>query len=348
MSVRSPWLARLALLAAGSLVALALAELGVRLLWPRREPPGGSEGLPVVEDVLELATPHVRGISHGVLHRTDRIGLRGPDYESVPPASVFRIALAGDSIAMGHGVAEEDRYSDRLVPLLDAARPRERHEVVNAALSGLDARNVVLRLERALAEYRAHMLVYGFCVNDIEGPAYQRLAATQSTALHWSRLRDIERTPSRLWALLLALQLRHELEGLPIAQEIRHNYFENPAAWSDFTRQLDRFAALAAERGACPILFVQPQLQRLSDAHPYLDVYARVSRAAQERGIHVVDAFDAFRGRVASWYWVSPADPHPNEAAHAVLARVLADGLLALPERCWQRDVAPPSAASPR
>ncbi|HVN38400.1 MAG TPA: hypothetical protein VMW19_09565 [Myxococcota bacterium] len=41
------------------------------------------------------------------------------------------------------------------MPLLDAARPGERHEVVN---------------------YGSHEIVYAFCLNDIEDPDYERRA----------------------------------------------------------------------------------------------------------------------------------------------------------------------------
>jgi lysophospholipase L1-like esterase len=335
---------RIALAVASSAVALGLAELGARALWPKPSLP--EEPLPLLQWQADLEQPHVRGVSQGVLFRTDRIGLRGPDYEAQPPNSVFRIVLGGDSIAMGHGVREEDRYSDRLARLLDAARPGVRHEVVNAGLSGLDAGGVMQRLEKVLGTYAGHLLVYGFCANDIEGPGYERVSPVWDVNAYWARVIELERSPLRLWSLVQGWLMRLWI-GSPIDEDLLHNYLVNPAAWQSFTAQLDRLAALASQRGVCAHLLLQPQLQRLGAAHPYLDIYARVASAARERGISVSDAFPAFRGRFASWYWVSPFDTHPNARAHALLAQVLADDLLALPDSCW-RPAPPASAASPR
>ena len=346
-SARSLWLGRIALALAGSAVGLGLAEAAVRVLWPDRAPPDAA-ALPVLHTQLELVLPNQRAMHEGVLHRTNRLGLRGPDYPARPAPSVFRILLGGDSIAMGHGVPEEDRYSDRLVPLLDAARPGERHEVVNTALSGLDAQGVMQRIDTMLTNYGAHALVYGFCLNDIEGPDYQRRAPAWDAESVWAGFQESQRAArSRLWALLAAWRWRLTLPEPGVDEEVRYNYLENPAAWQTFTSQLDRLATIARERGVCSVLFLQPQLAQLDDRHPYLDIYARVGDAARQRGIHVIDAFPAFRGRFASWYWVGPFDPHPNAAGHAILARALAGGLLALPESCWRGGPVEPAPAWP-
>jgi len=116
MSTRSLWLGRIALALAGSAVGLGLAEVAVRFLSPRT---AGSR-LPGAAGAL--------GVSHPGRRQLDRDGPQR---------------------------ARRGRYSDRLVPLLDAARPGERHEVVN---------------------YGSHEIVYAFCLNEIEDPDYERRA----------------------------------------------------------------------------------------------------------------------------------------------------------------------------
>ena len=60
----------------------------------------------------------MRGVHVGVLHRTNSAGVRGPEFSPRVPRGTFRIVLAGDSIAMGHGIEEDERYSAVLERIL--------------------------------------------------------------------------------------------------------------------------------------------------------------------------------------------------------------------------------------
>jgi lysophospholipase L1-like esterase len=342
-------LGALGLALASLALVLGLAEGGARLLAPPRTEPAPSppEGLPVLRTPLDLARPNARGVFGGVPYRSNGHGVRGPDYAPAPAPGVLRIAVTGDSVTMGAGVAEEDAYPARLERRLDARDPGRRHEVLNLGIAGLNARAAIERLLRLDAAYSPGLAVYGFTVNDIEGPAY---TAYEPLAARVERLRRYRESPSHLLRLLGPRLVELAERILPgresYAEELHRNYFASPRAWSRFAASLDRLAGYARAAGLCAHVFVHTSLERLDETHPYLAIYERVADAAHERGLTASTSFGAFRGRPAPGLWVSPGDPHPNREAHELLAQALEAALAELPARCLEPRSRPPQKSS--
>jgi lysophospholipase L1-like esterase len=338
------WLEIVALVAGGLLVGLGLLELIARGLWedgwqdPTQHAALLEQGLPVYETVLELAQANSRGIHRNVFHRTNSLGIRGPEYEARAPEGVFRIAVTGDSLTMGAGVAEKDRYTDQLARRLGGG-----YEVLNVGLSGLNAGGAVDRLAVLSRSYRSHLLVYGFTLNDIESGAYrtrgEAVPPKDFGRIYWSAVAEVERQPFYFRRFLLAWQFERNKPTGGDA-EVLENYLDNPAAWAEFAAGLDRFASLARTRGVCGHVLIHTHLGQLDQRHPYLEVYDRVERAAIERGLSVGQSFpyfEALESKRARALWVSLFDPHPNREAHALLADALQDDLKRLPRECWER-----------
>jgi len=304
--------------------------------------------LPVLRDILDIAKPNVDGVYQGVRHRTNSRGVRGPEYAPVPTPGTFRILVAGDSVTMGWGVEEPHTYPVVLERRLNAsAASGRRYEVVNLGLAGVNAAFSARRLARYAELYRPDLLVYGFTLNDIEGPSYRELpkedrrSASQAT---WRRALRFNDSPSYLlrelwprWIMLLEWDVFHPPEServAPQAAEWRQNYFENPAAWADFTAALDEIAAEARARGICGHVFLHTHLTVLTPEHPHLPVYERVAAAARERGLGVTESFSRFVGRDSEGLWVNAFDVHPNARGHEILAEALEAGLALLSPRC--------------
>ncbi len=326
-------------IAGGLVLGLLLLEAIARTLWedewqdPTRGDALREQGLPVYESILELAQANSRGVHRNVLHRTNHLGVRGPEYTPEPAEGVLRIAVTGDSITMGAGVAEEDRYTNQL-----ARRLGEGFEVLNVGLSGLNAGSAVERLAVLNRSYDAQLFVYGFTLNDIEGDAYRaRHEAPKDFARgYWTLIDAVERQPSYFRRFLLAWQLeRNRPSGGD--REVVENYLENPAAWTAFEASLDRFAELSQRRGPCGHVLIHTHLGQLDEEHPYLAVYDRVEAAAVRRGLGVTQSFPDFAALEATSpraLWVRLFDPHPNRKAHATLAEALHGGLAPQLEAC--------------
>lgn len=353
-------MSRLALLL-GTMVLILLTLEGAARVWATmKTAPAASrrsgEELPVLRDILEIAKPNVRGIYQGVLHRTNSKGVRGPEYAEWPEADTFRILIAGDSVTMGWGVEEELAYPRVLQRLLEESdESGSRYEVVNLGIAGVNARFSTNRIVRFGDIYHPHLVVYGFTLNDIEGPAYRKLPKQDRRALSqatWRRALRFNDSPSYLlrelwprWIMVLEWDVFHPPEAeriAPQAAEWRENYFENPEAWADFTAALDELAAEARSRGICGHVFIHTHLTELVPAHRNREIYERVAAAARARGLTVTESFPFVVGKDSESLWLNAYDVHPNADGHAILARALFEGLKALPAECW----APPGSRS--
>lgn len=172
------WALRMMLLISSTLLVLGLGELIARRISTSRNAEFANvlakkrgverSGLPAINGLIELARPDQHGVHRGVTYTTNSRGLRAPEVARCPDPETFRIAVGGDSIAVGWGVEEELRYSSRLEQLLEAEPigSWERHEVLNMALAGLNAKLGVRRLLHHASHYRADLIVFGFTPND--------------------------------------------------------------------------------------------------------------------------------------------------------------------------------------
>jgi lysophospholipase L1-like esterase len=340
-------LAHVALVVFGLSVALGIGELAARITWNPTPVPASAAArptgdLPVLRTLAEFARPNVRGVmANGTSYRTNSRGVRGPDYAVPAPPSVFRIVVVGDSVTVGVNVEEEDAYPARLAALLVGRRGPQRPEVINLGMAGLNARQVMDRLEAIGLPYEPDLVIYGWTMNDIWGPEYRSFERPQGSGEQYRAVYErYSRSPSYLlrvlWPRWVSFNELFRPSPLSYVAELRHNYFDNPAAWDAFVAQLDRLAALAARRQACAVVFLHTSLTRLNIFHPLRAIYDRVADAARARGLTAVPSLAFFLGQDERALQVSVVDPHPNRAGHALLAAALVQGLDGLPERCWR------------
>jgi lysophospholipase L1-like esterase len=346
----------LALGLAGLALALALGEVALRATWrwsapagerpPAAPPPRDpaalavSAGLPVYRTLRDLAQKGANGVFKGLPYRTNSAGFRGPELPLRPAPGVFRIAVGGDSVTMGSGVLEEEAYPARLAARLAARGDGRRYEVLNLGLAGLNTRRVIERIERIGLPFQPDLLVYGFTLNDIEGPDYVSTLDPQATlrkTLRYLRFADSSCYLLRAaWPRLLALYERAFEPPGSLDHDYRYNYFENEAAWRQVTDGLDRLARIARENGVCGLVFVHTRPEQLRRLLPFVDVMEHVAQAARERGLYTKQSHPHFQGREPDPLRISFADAHPSPAGHELLAEALYEGLLELPDACWR------------
>jgi len=333
-------LRRMALLAATLLLTWTCLEVAIRLSWTPRKPPlpdpirAEWRELPEIDSMFEMAQANVRGRRSGVLFETNSHGFRGPERRVKRPPSTTRIAIAGDSIAMGEGVEYEDSYGARLERALVPRSRGHRYEVLNVSLSGLNTIWAMRRLKTHGLKFQPQIVVYGYTLNDIESEHYRR-----SVDQSFIDPRRFQSARLHLWRLLgprwASLQ---ELLWAPkgsYVHELRDNYYHNPEAWALVEAGLDDLAELTTELEACTVLFVHTRLNSLGFLHPYHEIYERVIAAGSERGFHGVNSYSLFAGQWDRELWIRPFDTHPNAEGHRLLSEALLDGLRGLPAQCW-------------
>ena len=337
-------LARVLLLVCSLAFVFVLGEIVLRIDRempdPPPKPPGKvyDESGAVVPQLrgMQIAGRNVRGIHRGVPFETNDIGIRGPDYRRFPGADVFRIGMIGDSITMGWGVRVEDAYPARVEKLLKQDPRGRRIEVMNLALAGMNAAANAKRLRQYARQTRLDLLVWGYTLNDLEGPAYRKREKRDDF--------DSRQVPkmaeSHLWHLLAKRlgALREAVYPAPgsYVHELDENYLRNPEALEWLDEQLQAMADQAEDLGVCKVMLIHPRLSWLRGLHPFDRHYDVVEPMARAHGFEVVRGLPAVRGERDSSLWVNPYDPHPNARGHELLAEHLAPALRELPEHCWQ------------
>ncbi len=353
MAKPSSLLSKIALLGISLAVVAGIAEAVSWWIWQQQverveafkrqkevdklnPPPKGLwDDLPNLKGLYQVAEPGIRGTTAGVLFENNRHGFRGPERSFAKPANGFRVAVIGDSVTMGFGVLYEETYAGRIEEPLAARLPGRDVEVLNFGLSGLETRAVVRRFEELALRFDPDFVVYGFTLNDIEGPAYRHsFEGRDRTYKHSNEsLFHTWRILGPKWVVLSDILFAPRGSYV---HELRDNYFENPPAWQAVLAGFDRLRELADSRGFCTLMLIHTRLEALNALHPYHDFYAQIEAAAKARGFHPATTYDVFDGKLNTDYWITAFDAHPNGEGHGLLAEVLMREMERLPERCWE------------
>jgi lysophospholipase L1-like esterase len=349
---------RLLLLAVSTFVALALGELVVRALHlgPKRFPPlahlenaDKSAGLDVyptnprrsfdvdLSDAAQLAAQRARGLSgvddaakrtpYGVSFAYDAERCR--DRAFAPHvAGTKRVIVLGDSFTEGQGVREQDTFARVLDRDL---RPitKTPFELWNCGRRGRDFPALRETFDTLLVQ-EPDVILYAMVLNDPEQT--KEFHDQQEFLNDW--IVDRRRTAndddaqvtfhgSALWGLV------HErVEAARVARATTQWYLDlygapNQAGWDATKRHLAHMDQAMRARGGKLLVAVLPLMTQLEKGYPFAPAHAAISKACDELAIRCTDLFPAFEGQKTDELWVHSVDLHPNEKAHALIARAL-------------------------
>jgi len=276
--------------------------------------------------------------------RTNALGLRGPEVGARVPGEL-RLLCVGDSVTFGFGVAEDERFSDRLAASLSAAHPERRWTTVNAGVIGFSSFQVASCLDEWLAAVEPDVVLVTLGVNDSLLTAtcdrdFQALASAPAARLRHS-LRG-----SQTWCALegglawLARAVDGWRTGRPRAVVHWLDYPSLPQGPGRVPRgsEADVLAALAAIDARCRERAVElvlvseftsaevPSLGRLDAG--YFDRIERltntIARWAAERGLRFADVRGVLARSGRPHAELLRDFCHPTPAGHVLIADELA------------------------
>lgn len=303
--------AEVTLLLASIVVALLLAEVGVRLV--------GSGG---------------GGSGYAPLHtgRRDRLpvnalGYRDLDRVQPKPEGVRRAVCLGDSFTWGVGVLFDDAWPQRIERTLSRSRG-ERWEAVNLAEPGMNAVQYASRLESEGWGYVPDVVVMGWVMNDSEDED----AAEARRAVDWADEQQRERSATEAFldrsalVRLLRTRVAATVENRRRTTGYRSMYADDYKGWAAARRALAAMGGMCRAHGVPFVVVIFPLFANPLDArYPFADLHAKVAQAAGDAGAKVVDLLP----RYASVDWRllvvdGTNDEHPNEIAHRIAAQAIA------------------------
>jgi hypothetical protein len=339
--MRKPLFALGALLLS-TLVALLLAEVGLRVYFGSKEPEDFAAALrsarnaprtgalalgQIVQesrypDVVYELRPGIDGTFRGQTLRTNSMGIRGArEYAQEKPAGTFRVVGFGDSNMFGWGVGEGEPYLQILEKRLGP-----HFEALNFGVPGYNAVMEVAAYEHRAAALDPDLVIIHFIGNDFGLPHFLQAPETARSA-----------TRSYLWELLQARFGSKEDEVDPgllphdrsridpdIRQQARGRY-AHMVGKEAYVKAMARLGELTRAK-KIPVIILslggsgeQGNLARQAaeaNGFTFLDASPRFYRHLVENQLG--DGREVWRSTFRI-----PHDGHPNALAHRLYADVL-------------------------
>ena len=242
--------------------------------------------------------------------RTSPAGLREQPHPEVKPARTVRVVGIGDSTMFGWGVAESERYMDRLERRLNAEYGGEWQTIVTA----VPGYNLVMEVESLMVtgrRYAPDLIVYGWNPNDLCLPDFllpkRDVWAPVSFLVEYARGLEA-RSPGLLPRARLT---RSRCQGDDLPE--RHSRL---AGYHAFGSALERLAAFGVDTGT-PIVVV-------ADFQPGFEDH--MATVLPEPLLYC-DPVDRMAAIPLEARTLGRRDPHPNERGHALIADALFEQL---------------------
>ncbi|UCE85476.1 MAG: SGNH/GDSL hydrolase family protein [Deltaproteobacteria bacterium] len=284
-------------------------------------------------------------VSGDVLYRINADGFRDRVYARPKPAGVFRIAVLGDSIAFGYGVAERDSFPERVERAFAAHHGADRIEVVNFGVNAYNAYNEAALFEELAPAFEPDLVLVQFCVNDLNDPTLHFDSSTN---------RVLESIPSLAFPNPDARQpplpprasLSTVCDGLALCTRLRllfgdaanapadaaawkatfapHDGPENVVEWRWLRDRYREIARAAAAEGGRLVVLAFPYQTQIRDETARL-AQPELARIGAEEDWETIDLLAAFRDAARRTSEPLFLDVwHPTAAGHRAAADAIA------------------------
>lgn len=307
----------LAALALGCLLGLLALEVGVRVLFPPPpEPPRPGR---------------------------NEAGFRDSEHVLEKPEGLVRIAFIGDSYTWGQGVDRSRRFSELAAERIDAGLRDASVEMLNFGRPGASVSDVLRILQGAALHYDPDIIVYGFVLNDFSDRQTDLAFRDLRDRLlqeHRQRFPGLRALGTRLrTAAVLDRVLFDTTSGIEEAQlEFLRDLYRDGKRFRQRRRVLERLARTLSRESLLSVLVLMPYfLPEEAELELYRRAREVVAEAADRPRLEMVEVLPALGERPYHEWWVSPDDHHPNAAAHAVIADLVAERVLEITGRDWGR-----------
>jgi GDSL-like Lipase/Acylhydrolase family len=245
-------------------------------------------------------------------------GFREREFQREKPKHVYRIAVIGDSLTWGQGIAEEDRFSNRIEQWLNQTSAT--YEVLNFGRPGADTADELEILNNEVLPLKPDFVLLQWYTNDAEprDESWLKSGIRLIPSNYFSRL--FRRNSLLFWLLENRWGALQDTLGLRV-------FFEDPVlaefadpygvAWTEAETTLWKFINSCKQQGV-PIGIVlfsdsyyrQSKLDFLTD---------RVLKICEESLTPCLDLRQAFASyKDDARLWASRLDPHPSALANLI------------------------------
>ena len=272
--------------------------------------------------------------------RINRYGQRGADYPLEKAPGEHRVAVVGDSLAMGNGVLDEECFPARLEALLRAEdRPGTSTRVINAAVNGWNTWNYAQWAKFKMPQFDPDTLVVGLYLGNDMAPAATGSGVIpiplhsllrDSALYHWMLTSYREFLWKRMEAVRLGKtmsELEQQLEEYKGVSENQMSEADKRLLWeTNALVQLLRIRDAGREQGVEIVVLLIPTWG-LVDGEVTDEIHTFLRERLEAGGIRVATCLDELR-TVGREGWLDWDEGHLSPIGNRIVAETLARQLL--------------------
>jgi hypothetical protein len=250
--------------------------------------------------------------------RENTRGFREREFQREKPKHAYRIAVIGDSLTWGQGIAEEDRFSNRLEQSLNQTSAV--YEVLNFGRPGANTADELEILINEVLPLRPDFVLLQWYTNDAEprDKSWLKTGMGLIPSNYFSRL--FRRNSLLFWLLENRWMTLQDRVGLRVFfEDAVLADFADPhgVAWTEVRTTLWKFIDACQQKGvSIGIVLFSDSYYRQSKLDFLTDRVLKTCEATLIPCLDLRQAFASYRGDVR--LWASRLDPHPSALANSI------------------------------
>jgi hypothetical protein len=254
--------------------------------------------------------PNTQARLMGVPVKINSDGFRDREYPIERNAS-RRIIFLGDSLTFGWGVEKSKTFEELIEAELNETIPTE---IINFGTGNYNTEQEVNLFNEKGLKYKPDEVAVFYFINDAEPTPHksnwEALGHSRLVTFFWSRVQ------SGLTGLGRSKSFREYYAGL---------YSDGQPGWVAAQVAFRELRDVCGKKGIALRVVLLPELHVLED-YPFAVEHHKVLEFLRENGIAARDLAPFFGGEKNPMrLWVARDDAHPNEVAHALIAKYSVD-----------------------
>jgi lysophospholipase L1-like esterase len=257
---------------------------------------------------------------------------RDRSHDLQKPPDTLRIAFFGDSVTYGQGVSMPDTFAQQTGEILRRKIQQPKIEILNFAIPAYNVLDNLKNLKTNVLKYDPDIIVYGYCINDFNNSrAELALIVKLKQEIKKYKIFGFLEPYSKLayfldWSMYQifsdAKKFHHEWMMASLDPQKNPIYHKMEQALSETIEILSRKNGL---------VLILPILNDKNEDRFSYYIKARKLAVTRCESLHVayLDIFPQMKFKPPFQWWVSVDDHHPNKKGHALIAKLIAEKLLA-------------------
>ncbi len=255
------------------------------------------------QDLLWELKPNLNALFKLQTFQTTSDGIRDKEYAIPKPQGVFRIAVIGDSVTMGEGVAIEDTYHSVLEERLNAEAGKPEFEFINFGVAGYSLPQYRATIQHKVPKYQPDLILIGFCAaNDSKKPNLEA----------FNKPFQVKPTFNGFFNVFFFEHIGNLYKR--VYKYLRNRYPAYNADEGYLNEEFKKLADLTSRLGI-PVLVVYLDNRSLSKD------YEMVKKASELNHFTLINGTNGFSDKIAPEHAIYKTDNHPNALANRIMAQ---------------------------